>query len=121
MKVNSSFAKLIKDDEFEVIFNIDLGKKITFNEIKIILPDNFNKDNYKSLEDLFVKLKDEPYSIYSVEKIVNEIDKITIQDEFKTSKAFVKETVIDDKLNIDFIINESDKFFVEKINRFRFN
>ena len=118
VKVNSSFAKLIKDDEFEVIFNIDLGKKITFNEIKIILPDNFNKDNYKSLEDLFVKLKDEPYSIYSVEKIVNEIDKITIQDEFKTSKAFVKETVIDDKLNIDFIINESDKFFVEKINIF---
>ena len=55
-----------------------------------------------------------PYSINSVEKIVNEIDKITIQDEFKTSKAFVKESVVDDKLNIDFIINESDKVFCRK-------
>ena len=70
MKINSSFAKLIKDDEFEVIFNIDPGKKITFNEIKIILPDNFTKDNYKSLEDLFVKLKDEPYSINSLKKLL---------------------------------------------------
>jgi outer membrane protein insertion porin family len=67
---------------------------------------------------LFIKLKDKPYSINSVEKIVNEIDKITIEDEFKTSKAFVKESVVDNKLNIDFIINESDKFFVEKINIF---
>ena len=73
---------------------------------------------YKNLENLFIKLKDKPYSINSVEKIVNEIDKITIEDEFKTSKAFVKEFVVDNKLNIDFIINESDKFFVEKINIF---
>ena len=118
VKINSSFAKLIEDNEFEVIFNINPGKRITFNELKIILPDNFTEDNYQSLEDLFVKLKDKPYSINSVEKIINEIDKITIQDEFKTSKAFVKELIVDDKLNIDFIINESEKFFVEKINIF---
>ena len=118
VKINSSFAKLIEDNEFEVIFNINPGKKITFNELKIILPDNFTKDNYQSLEDLFVKLKDEPYSINSVEKIINEIDKITIQDEFKTSKAIVEELIVDDKLNINFIINESENFFVEKINIF---
>ena len=118
VKINSSFAKLLREDEFEIIFNVDPGKKIIFNDLNIILPDNFTKDNYKNLENLFIKLKDKPYSINSVEKIVNEIDKITIEDEFKTSKAFVKESVVDNKLNIDFIINESDKFFVEKINIF---
>ena len=118
VKINSSFAKLLREDEFEIIFNVDPGKKIIFNDLNIILPDNFTKDNYKNLENLFIKLKDKPYSINSVEKIVNEIDKITIEDEFKTSKAFVKEFVVDNKLNIDFIINESDKFFVEKINIF---
>ena len=118
VKINSSFAKLLREDVFEIIFNVDPGKKIIFNDLNIILPDNFTKDNYKNLENLFIKLKDKPYSINSVEKIVNEIDKITIEDEFKTSKAFVKESVVDDKLNIDFIINESDKFFVEKINIF---
>ena len=86
--------------------------------MKIIFPDNFTKSNYKDLEDLFKKLKGEKYSINAVEKILNEIDKITIQEEFKSSKAFVKEDLVNDKLNIDFIIEESTKFVVEKINIF---
>ena len=57
IKINTSFAKLINDDEFEIIFNIEPGKKITFNEMRIIFPDNFTKSNYKNLEDLFEKLK----------------------------------------------------------------
>ena len=118
IKINTSFAKLINDDEFEITFNIEPGKKITFNEMKIIFPDNFTKSNYKNLEDLFDKLKGEKYSINSVEKILNEIDKITIQEEFKSSKAFVKEDLVNDKLNINFIIEESTKFVVEKINIF---
>jgi len=35
-----------------------------------------------------------------MKKILNEIDKITIQEEFKSSKAFVKEDLVNDKLNI---------------------
>ena len=116
VEINTSFAKLINEDEFEIIFNINAGKKIHFNEMKIIFPDNFTKDNYKELNNLFKKLKGEKYSIFSVEKILNEIDKITIQEEFKSSRALVREELIDDKLNIDFIIEESTKFFVEKVN-----
>ena len=116
IKINTSFAKLINDDEFEIIFNIEPGKKINFNEMKIVLPDNFTRSNYQNLEVLFEKLKGEKYSINSVEKILKEIDKITIQEEFKSSKAFVKEDLVNDKLNIDFIIEESTKFVVEKIN-----
>jgi outer membrane protein insertion porin family len=118
IKINTSFAKLINDDEFEIIFNIEPGVKINFNEMKIIFPDNFTKSNYKNLENLFVKLKGKKYSINSVEKILNEIDKVTIQEEFKSSKAFVKEDLVNDKLDIDFIIEESTKFVVEKINIF---
>ena len=116
IKINTSFAKLINDDEFEIIFNIDPGKKINFNKMKIIFPDNFTKSNYKNLEDLFEKLKGKKYSINSVEKILNEIDKITIQDEFKSSRAYVKENLVNDELNIDFIIEESTMFVVESIN-----
>jgi outer membrane protein insertion porin family len=118
IKINTSFAKLINDDEFEIIFNIETGKKINFNDMRIIFPANFTKSNYENLENLFQKLKGEKYSINSVEKILNEIDKITIQEEFKSSKAFVKEDLVGDKLNIDFIIEDSTKFFVEKINIF---
>ena len=118
IEINTSFAKLINEDEFEIIFNINAGKKIHFNEMKIIFPDNFTKENYNALNNLFKKLKGEKYSIYSVEKILNEIDKITIQEEFKSSRALVREELVGDKLNIDFIIEESTKFYVEKVNIF---
>jgi len=118
VNINTSFAKLINEDEFELIFNIDAGKKFYFNEMKIVFPDNFSKDNYTSLDNLFKKLKGKKYSINSVEKILNQIDKITIEEEFKSSKAFVNEEIDNDKLNIIFIIEESAKFFVEKINIF---
>jgi len=116
--INTSFAKLVNENEFEIIFNINAGKKIHFNEMKIVFPDNFTKDNYDDLNNLFKKLKGKKYSINSVEKILNEIDKITIQEEFKSSKAFIKEELVEDKLNIDFVIEESAKFFVETINIF---
>ena len=116
VEINTSFAKLIDNDEFEIIFNIDSGNKTYFNEMNIVFPDNFTKDNYGKIEALFTKLKGEKYSINSVEKILREIDKITIQEEFKSSRAFVKEQLENDKLNIDFVIEESTQYFVEKIN-----
>jgi len=116
VKINSSFAKLIDSDEFELIFNIDANRKIFFNDLNIILPNDFDKTNYVKLDNLFQKIKGKPYSINSVEKILDQIDAITIEDEFKTIKATVKENIVESKLNIDFIVEESEKFFVEKIN-----
>jgi len=118
VKINSSFAKLIDDKKFELIFNIDANKKFFFNNLNIILPNDFDKKNYTKLNDLFKNIKGKPYSINSVEKILDQIDSITLDDEFKTIKATVKENIVDDKLNIDFIIEESERFFVEKINIF---
>ena len=118
VKINSSFAKLMDNEEFELIFNIDSNKKIFFNDLNIILPNDFDKTNYVKLDNFFKKIKGKPYSINSVEKILDQIDAITIEDEFKTIKATVEENIIESKLNIDFIIEESERFFVEKINIF---
>ena len=43
-KINSSFAKLINDDEFELIYNIDAGEKVYFGDLKIELPIDYNKE-----------------------------------------------------------------------------
>ena len=116
VKINSSFAKLIKDNEFELIFNIQSGEKIFFGDLSVILPADFDMNNYSQLNELFKELKNEPYSINSVDKILEEIDNITINDEFKTINANVEQVVENNKLNIKFIIEEADKYFVEKIN-----
>ena len=116
VEINNSFAKLINDNEFELIFNIKPGNRIFFGDLAIILPNDFDNNNYINLNKLFLDLKDEPYSINSVDKILDEINIITTEDEFKTVKAYTEETFLGDKLNINFIIEESEIFFVEKIN-----
>ena len=118
VNINSSFAKLLDNQEFELIFNIAPSEKIYFGDLKVTLPKDFNSLNYTTLETLFSKIKDKPYSINTVEKILNEIDKITLEEEYKSVKASVEEGIIDNKLNINFIIDESEKLFVEKINIF---
>ncbi|MDC1114981.1 outer membrane protein assembly factor BamA, partial [Candidatus Pelagibacter sp.] len=65
-----------------------------------------------------VDLKGEPYSIYSVDKILNEIDLITTNEEFKSSNASAQQNIVSDMLNIDFVIEEGETFFIERINIF---
>ena len=118
VKIDTSFAKLIDENNFELIFNIDSGDKIFFNELKLNLPTDFNNDNFKNLENFFIKIKDEPYSLYGIEKILNQIDEITLNDEYKSINAYLSEEIIENKINITFNIEKSTDFFVEKINIF---
>jgi outer membrane protein insertion porin family len=116
VEINTSFAKLINKNEFELIFNINAKEKIYFGDMNVILPNNFDDKNYESLKNILADLKDEPYSLYSVEKILDEIDLITTSEEFKSTNAYTQQNIISDKLNIDFIVEEGKTFFIEKIN-----
>lgn len=116
--VDTSFAKLLDEDEFELIFNIDSKNKVYFGELNLKLPINFEKTNYENLNKIFNDIKNKPYSINLVEKILDEIDILTINEEFQSVKASVVETIINDKINLDFVIEQTDVFFVERINIF---
>jgi len=114
--VNSSFAKLIGDNEFELIFNINARSKFFFGDLKLDLPNDFDTDNFKDLNKLFVEIKGEKYSLNLIDKILDEIDQVSTLEEYKFIKATVKENVISDKVNLTFIIGESEKVYIEKIN-----
>ena len=116
MEINTSFAKIVNENEFELIFNINPNKKIYFGEMNFILPNDFDRKNYENLNSLLSDLKGEPYSIYSVDKILNEIDIITISEEFKSANAYAQQNIVSDKLNIDFIVEKGKAFYIERIN-----
>ncbi len=118
VEINSSYAKLISDNEFELIYNIDAKEKFFFNEITLSLPEDFQKENFNELQELFLKTKGESYSINTVDKILDEIDNITINEEFKSISALVEENIVDNQINLNFRINETEKYFVDKINIF---
>ena len=51
--VNSSFAKMINKNEFELIFNINPGKKIYFNNLSLNIPTDFQDSNYIKIQKFF--------------------------------------------------------------------
>ena len=116
VEINSSFAKLLGNNEFELIFNIDAKSKIFFGDLELNMPNDFDNNNFKKIYRLFNKIKNEPYSLDSINKILNEIDQITAIEQYKFTKATVNEALSSDKLNLTFNISETEKFYVEKIN-----
>ena len=116
VEINSSFARLINDDQFELIFNINAKNKFYFDNIDLVLPIDFDEKNFVSLQNYFLDIKGKAYSIRIVENILNRIDKITTEEEFFNINASVEENLIEDKINLKFKITETEKFIVEKIN-----
>ncbi len=116
VKINSSFAKSIDKDSFELIFNIDADKRIFFNNLTLKVPSDFDKSNYVKINSLFKDLKGEPYSINRIEKILKKINEISIYEQYVSSEAFVEENIFENKIDLKFIINEIQTVQVDKIN-----
>ena len=116
VKINSSFAKLVNETEFELIYNVVPNDRFFFDKISLDLPIDFDQSNFKSLNKLFKKLNGKRYSLFIIEDILDEIDKIILDEEYKTLKTEVDENVIDNKINLTFSVTEGKKFIVDRIN-----
>ena len=116
VKINTSFAKLVDDKTFELIFNIDAGEKIYFNDFSYNLPIEFDESNFLTLNKTFTELKDKPYSLFSVQKILDKINEITLIEQYQSINAKIKENVEGNTINITFNIENIDSSFVERIN-----
>ena len=114
--INQSYAKLLNDGDFELIYNIEANEKIYFNEISLDLPTDFEKNNYSEITNLFKKIKDKHYSINLIEEILEKIETITVNEQNLSVSAIVEENIVSNKINLNFIVKESEKFIVEKIN-----
>jgi len=118
VEIESSFASYLGNDEFEVLFNVSSGKKYYFNEFNLNLPIDYELNNFDELNEIFNSLKGEKYSLNSINKILKEIDKIVLNEQFEFLKSSVQEEIVDNLINLTFDIGESEKFYVEKINIF---
>ena len=118
VKINTSFAKLINDNNFELIFNIDSGSKFYFGDLDLNLPVDFDHKNFNSIKKLFKKTKGKPYSINTIDKILDEIDSITTLEQYKFIKANVLESINKNEINLKFTVEEGEKFYVNRINIF---
>jgi outer membrane protein insertion porin family len=116
--IESSFANYLGNDEFELIYNISSGKKYYFNDLILKLPLDYDDENFDKLKSMFSNLKGKNYSLTSIDEILKEIDKIVLNKQYEFLKSTVNEEINDNLINLTFNIEESEKFYVEKINIF---
>ena len=58
VEINSSFARLVDNENFELIYNINANKKFFFDNLSIKLPNDFDQQNFDRLKKLFSDLKE---------------------------------------------------------------
>ena len=118
VNIESSFANYLGNNEFELIYNITSGNKYFFNNLSLALPIDYDLTNFQKLTTMFSELKGKAYSLNSIDKILKEINKIVLNEQYEFLKSTVNEEINENLINLTFNIDESEKFYVEKINIF---
>jgi len=117
--INTTTAKLLDNNSFDITFNIKAGNLYEINDTKLILPIDYDVKNFKDVEQLLDRLKNKNYSFFKISKIVDAIDKVSLSREYDFITAeIIEEKVSPNKLDITFAVSETEKLYVEKINIF---
>ena len=115
--VTSYNVDYFDNETFKLTYKIDAGEKYIVNSTNLILPQDYDENNFKKVSKILKKLEKKAYSFNRVAKVVDEIDKISLSRQFEFINAEVIEKKIDkNKIDIEFRIKESDQFYVERIN-----
>ena len=115
--VQNSFVEFENDGSFKLTFNINSGEKFYFNNIRLEYPNNYDSLYFESIKDLLSNLEKKPYSLNKLDKVLKEIDKIALSKQYEFIDASINEKIVDtNKLDLTITLNETEKFYVERIN-----
>ena len=118
VEIESSSA-VFKDNFFELIYNVNSGNKYFIKNTKLELPLDYKPKDFKEVKKIIKKLEGKKYSLNKINKVVKEIDKISVSRLYDFIDATIEINEIDDsQLSLSFSVLESEKFFVNKVNIF---
>ena len=119
VNIKSTTAIINDKNQFELIFNINAGKKYFFNNVTIIKNNNEDvlNENIKDFENKFAKLKNKPYSKKKINNLVNQLNEFALSNDFVFLNANFQEIIKkDDKIDISIYFDNLEKQYVERIN-----
>ena len=118
VEIESSSAIFV-DNFFELIYNINSGNRYTINNATLDIPIDYDPKDFKEVTNSIEDLKDKKYSLNEINKVIKEIDKISVSRLYDFIDATIEiDEVNNDKLDLKFAVIESDKFFVNRIDIF---
>ncbi len=117
VKIKSTTAVITDENQFELIFNIKAGNKLFFDNIQFSESKNILENELEFFNKKFLKLKGKNYSEKKINRLIDDINNFTLNNEFVFLNASY-DTIITDNNKIDIIINldDLDKKFVDRIN-----
>ena len=116
VKIKNSSA-IFNDNHFNLIYNIDAGNIYTIRNTKLLLPDDFDEKDFEDVKKILKSLKNEKYSLNKLNKVVKQIDQISVSRLYDFIDATIETNIVDkDKLDIAFVVKESEKFYVKRVN-----
>ena len=98
VQVRDSSAQLLDTGEFILTFNINAGSKFKINKAELVIPDDYNIDNFKNVLKILNEMKNEEYSFTKVSKVIDQIDKISLSREYEFITAKINEEVVEKNL-----------------------
>ena len=119
VKIDSSFVEFNSEGFFDITFNINSGNKFYFNNLELLLPEDYNISDFKSINDKFDELKGEVYSLNDFNFILDEIETLASNKLYEFIDAKVETKFEDEnKINFKFNVISAEKHYVEKIDIF---
>ncbi len=114
--ITDAYSQILNQKDFELIFNINAGEKFYFGDFDIVLPEDFDIKKFNDLDNFFKKIKNDKYSYKNIEKILDEIEKIALYQNYEFINARVIEKINGNKIDFTFEIEDTEKLYVNKIN-----
>ena len=116
VEITDAYSQILNQKDFVLTYNINAGEKFIFGDFELILPTEFDSKKFKDLEKFFKKIKNEKYSYRDIEKILDKIEKIALNQNYEFIDAKVTEKINDNKIDFSFKIIDTEKLYVNKIN-----
>ena len=119
VKISEAYAEISNNQKFILTYSIDPGKKFYFAKPQLILPDDYDKNDFLEIYKIFDKIENENYSLSSFNDILDEIELIASSNLYDFIDAEVETNFLnDEKIEFTFNVINSNQNFVEKINVF---
>ena len=114
--ISSNSAEMNDQDNIDLIYSIDAGKRYTIDKITTNVDPVFDNELFFPLKKSYEKLVGKYYSPFAVKNILEDIDNIIDKNNLQFVEHNVEEKVSEKTISIKFNIFEGKRELVERIN-----
>ncbi len=116
IKINSNLAKIINEQQAELIYSINEGERFRIGKISTNVDEVFDKKIFFPLKKTYNKFSGDYYSPFKVKEILEDIDDLIANNNLQFVEHNVQEKIVGGSIDIIFNIFEGEKELVERIN-----